>query len=425
MFKTFVLISFFYTTLLFSQNYFPPKTGGQWDTMSPNRLGWCNDSINKMYDFLESKNSKSIIVLKDGKIVLEKYFGNFTKDSFWYWASAGKTVTSALIGIAQQEGLLKLSDSSSKYLGQNWSSCTPQQEGKITIKNHLTMTTGLDENNPDQDCKSPSCLKYKADAGTRWYYYNAPYLLLQDVVANASGISFQQYTNTRLMSKIGMSGLWVNGVFYSKPRDMAKFGLMILNKGIWNTDSIIKDQNYYQEMVNTSQNLNLSYGYLFWLNGKAKSMLPQSSIVFNQSLFPKAPVDLFAALGKNDQKIYVIPSQNMVVIRMGNSAGPTSFGPSGFDNQFLDQLMNLSCNNSSQIKDFNSNNHFKISPNPINHQDLTIESQKETNFQIINQMGQMICSGHLNIGNNQVVIKLVPGLYFVKIENTFQKLIVE
>ena len=85
-------------------------------------------------------------------------------------------------------------------------------------------------------------------------------------------------------------------------------------------------------MVNTSQNLNLSYGYLWWLNGKASAMVPQSQIVFNTSLAPDAPADMIMALGKDDKKIYVVPSLNLVVVRLGDDAGTAPLGPSSFDN---------------------------------------------------------------------------------------------
>ena len=70
--------------------YFPPLTGNAWDTISPVSLGWCPDKIDSLTDYLENKNTKAFILLKDGKIVIEKYFGTFTADSLWYWASAGK-----------------------------------------------------------------------------------------------------------------------------------------------------------------------------------------------------------------------------------------------------------------------------------------------------------------------------------------------
>lgn len=323
--------------------YFPPINGGEWQTKSAASLGWNVTELNNLYPYLESKNTKAFIILKDGKIVTEKYFGTFTADSLWYWASAGKTMTGFLVGIAQSEGILNINDKTSTYLGNGWTSAPLEKEKLITIKNQLTMTTGLDDGVSDPDCTLPSCLVYKADAGTRWAYHNAAYTLLDKVVEKASGKSYNTYFQEKIRDKIGMNGLWVkspnsNNVFYSNARSMAKFGLLLLNKGSWGTTPILNDQNYFTNQVNTSQNFNLSYGYLTWLNGKSSYMLPSTQIVFPDELIPNAPSDLFAALGKNDQKIYVIPSQNLVVIRMGNSAGNPKASVSAFDNELWGKL---------------------------------------------------------------------------------------
>ena len=74
---------------------------------------------------------------------------------------------------------------------------------------------------------------------------------------------------------------------------MARFGLLALNKGIWQNDTILKDTAYYRAMINTSQNYNLSYGYLWWLNGKSSAMVPFSQIQYTRKLIPNAPNDLF------------------------------------------------------------------------------------------------------------------------------------
>jgi CubicO group peptidase (beta-lactamase class C family) len=318
--------------------YFPPLTGNTWQSTLPTSLGWDMAARDSLLQFLEAKNSKAFIILKDGKIVMENYFNGFGADSLWYWASAGKTITSLLIGRAQKEGLLSIQDSTSKYLGVGWTSATPQQEGKIRIFHNLSMTTGLKYNTVDDNCTQDTCLKYETDAGQKWYYYNAPYLLLQDVVSSASGISLQQYTNSRLLSKTGMRGFWLNGVFYSRARDMARFGLMMLNKGNWNTTEVLGDTAYFRQATQTSQNLNLSYGYLWWLNGKASHKLPATNLTFPGSMVPSGPADMVMALGKNDQKIYVVPSQNLVVIRMGESAGLIQLALSSFDNELWTRI---------------------------------------------------------------------------------------
>jgi CubicO group peptidase (beta-lactamase class C family) len=147
--------------------YFPPVTGMEWQTTSTASLGWSDTQLTDLYNYLQLKNTKAFIILKNGRIVVEKYFGTFTADSNWYWASAGKTVTAMLVGIAQQEGILNINNKTSQFLGTGWTSLSLAKENLITVRHQLTMTTGLDDAVPDVDCTVPSCLQYKTDAGTR------------------------------------------------------------------------------------------------------------------------------------------------------------------------------------------------------------------------------------------------------------------
>jgi len=319
--------------------YFPPVTGSTWDTKSIASLGWDSVKLQEAFDYAGTKSTYGLVVLQNGRIVKEQYWNNWTKDTRYYIASAGKSVTAFLIGIAQQNGLLNIQDKTSDYLGTGWTSLSPAQESLITIRNNLTMTTGLDDGVADPDCEDPSCLIYKADAGTRWAYHNAPYRLLQKVIENASGKTFNQYCTDELFNKIGMpSSLWFNKVMYCTTREAARFGSLILRKGNWDGNQLLSDSNYFKAMVSTSQSLNNSYGYLWWLNGKTSFMVPTSQFVFPGYMAPDAPADMFMALGKDDKKIYVVPSLNMVVVRLGDAAGSVTLGPSSFDNEFWSRL---------------------------------------------------------------------------------------
>jgi hypothetical protein len=90
-------------------------------------------------------------------------------------------------------------------------------------------------------------------------------------------------------------------------------------------------------MISTSQNLNLSYGYLWWLNGKTFYMLPQTQLVFPGALNKDAPQDMFAALGKNGQLLNIVPSKNLIVVRLGN-APDNSLVPTILNNQIWQRL---------------------------------------------------------------------------------------
>jgi CubicO group peptidase (beta-lactamase class C family) len=321
--------------------YFPANGSDTWETKTPASLEWNETQIQPLLAYLEEKHSRSFMIIVNGRIVMEEYFNGHTATTPWYWASAGKTLTATVTGIARQEGFLNLDDKVSDYLGNGWTSAPQAKEDLIKLRHLLTMTSGL--NDALGDDVSPANLQYVADAGSRWAYHNV-YVKLQDVVADATGQTWQNYFNTALKNKIGMTGSWLTSgegddlsVFWSTTRTMARFGLLALNEGKWNGQQII-DEDYFEDMTNTSQSINKSYGYLWWLNGKESYHMPQTQLQFPGSLVPSAPADMFMALGKNDQKIYVVPSKKMVVIRMGEAADEQNWALSGFDNDLWEKI---------------------------------------------------------------------------------------
>ena len=320
------------------QMYFPPIGSSTWETKTVASLGWDETQVQPLLDYLELKNSKSFIVLHNGKIVMENYFNGHATNDLRYWASAGKTLTATVTGIAEQEGYLNINNKVSDYLGTGWTSAPLAKENLITNKHLLTMTSGL--NDALGDDVSPANLQYVADAGTRWAYHNV-YVKLQDVVAASTGQTWTNYFNTKLRDKIGMTGSWVPylglSVYRSDSRSMARFGLLALNNGRWQNNQIVP-QAYMQNATTTSQNINLAYGYMWWLNGKSSFHLPQTQFQFNGTLISTAPSDMYCALGKNDQKIYVIPSRKIVIIRMGDAADAESFGLSDFDEVLWEKI---------------------------------------------------------------------------------------
>ena len=101
----------FIDELINEQNlYFPPIDSDNWDSETIESLGWNESATNDLYDFLSQNGTRGFILLSEGKIVIEKYWGNniqnnapFDKNSNWYWASAGKTLTAFLVGLAQEK----------------------------------------------------------------------------------------------------------------------------------------------------------------------------------------------------------------------------------------------------------------------------------------------------------------------------------
>ena len=310
--------------------YFPPNEQETWETLNPESLNVDAAATETLYNYLERHRTRAFLVLYRGRIVLERYFGrnfndtrNFNRNTQWYWASAGKSLTAFLAGVAQEQGLLDITARTSTYLGDSWSSVPPAKQEMIRVIDHLRMTTGLDESvkdstpndRVDDDCTDPECLQYRADAGSRWIYHNAPYNLLDEIIANATGSPYEEFSRARLEFLIGMSGAWrteetYNKIYWSTARDAARFGLLILNRGNWDGMQLMNDNTYFDAMLSSSQELNPSYGYLWWLNKPGTS-----SYLYTRY----APETMVTAAGLNGQFINVLPDSGIVVVRMGDA----------------------------------------------------------------------------------------------------------
>lgn len=359
------LLRFLFSTA--QATYFPPLTGEDWERLDPSTLGWCPEKVDSLRQFLKDTHAKSFLILKEGRIVLETYFGEHQASDVWYWASASKSLVATLFGMAQEDGFLDINDPTSQYLGQGWTNTSPEQELAITIRSQLAMASGLDDGveatGSTQNCFEPACFQFLAAPYTRWAYHNSAYRILQNVLETATGQNKFSYTRTRLGDRIGMKGFWLNYVYYSNARDMARFGLLVLERGIWDTDTLLHDQAYFEAMIQPSQTANPSYGYLWWLNGQESFQLPGVQFSINRALLPPAPADLFAALGKNDQKIYVVPSEEMVVVRQGDAAGGIVLTSSSFDVELWERLSDMTCS-VSNIEEADKVI-FSVTPNPI------------------------------------------------------------
>ncbi|MEW6303918.1 MAG: serine hydrolase domain-containing protein [Verrucomicrobiota bacterium] len=333
------------------QLYFPPAKG-DWETIAPAKAGWDAGKLNEALELAGQRKSSGVVVLHRGRIMAERYWkaddspGAKGKDyslrvkgtdavggAIEDVASVQKSVSAILTGIAQHKGLLRLDDPVHKHLGQGWSKALLTQEEEITIRHLLTMTSGLTED-----------LTFEAPAGKRWRYNSAAYARTMDVVAAAAKKSANDLTREWLTGRIGMNdsawaerpGLGAKGAlnprgFTTTARDLARFGLLILANGRWQDQTIIADREFLHDALHPSQELNPSYGYLWWLNGQ-KEVARGAGQRAKGPLIPGAPPDLVAALGALDRKVYVVPSLDLVVTRLGNAAG------AGFDNEFWKAL---------------------------------------------------------------------------------------
>ena len=307
--------------------YFPP-VDGEWETIKPSEAGWDEDKLQLALNYAGENQSSGVVVLYRGRILAEQYWDAQAIRSAKYSArilgrdkagrpiedvaSAQKSVTSILVGIAQQKGLLKIDDRVDEYLGPGWSRATLEQEAAISIRHLITMSSGLSLRGT-----------FEAPAGTKWRYNTGVYAKSMEVLEKAAGMDRHELTRKWLTEPLGMlDSKWVrrgspalqqvNGFgFASTARDLARFGLMALADGSWDGEAILSDRQYLKEATSSSQKLNPFYGYLWWLNRDA----------FDSEKAPRlatAPIDMFSANGALNRRCFVVPSLQLIVTRIGD-----------------------------------------------------------------------------------------------------------
>ena len=192
-------------------------------------------------------------------------------------------------------------------------------------------------------------LKFVAAPGTQWKYNTNAYCLSLKCAAAGAALTPDSLTRNWLTEPIGMQhSRWIERNlpdssppetnrfgFATTARDLARFGVLILARGRWADATILSDRNYLTDSLNSSQKMNPSYGYLWWLNGQSSAI--RSSRKVPGPLNRNAPGDLVAALGALGRKCYVVPSLELVVTRLGDA--PDVSGQPGFDMEFWRLLM--------------------------------------------------------------------------------------
>jgi len=306
-------------------------------------LKWNKGRLDEVLAFVERTSGSSFVMLHPGRIMAERYWKGADLHSSGDIASAQKSMVSVMAGVAVGAGKLSLDAPVSRYLGAGWTKTDAEQEGRITVRHLLSMSSGLTDS-----------LAFSREPGTLWYYNTPAYHMIKLVLERAVGKAITDYSREILWGPLGMGDssweprpnmLMPDGVtpmtgLVTSARDMARFGLMVQAGGAWVATDIVKDKTYLAQSLGTSQPMNPSYGYLWWLNGKAFHRLPAGTGPIPTSLIPSGPPDMVAAMGAGDKRMYVVPSLDLVVARHGapaNNSGAAAL--SAFDADLWTRIM--------------------------------------------------------------------------------------
>ncbi len=291
------------------------------------------------------KRTRAVVVLYKNKLIAEKYDTGFTKDSRILGWSMTKSITSSAFGVLAKQGKIDIFKPAPVAEWQN------DERKNITINDLLHMNSGLEwEENYNTICDATTMLFQAEDMGkvqldkpaefkpnTHWNYSSGTTNLLS-LILRRQFKTQQEYLDfwySAVIDKIGMSSMIVEqdmtGTFvgssyaWATARDWSKFGLLYLNKGNWKGEQILDESwvKYTATPTNTSEG---KYGAQFWLNAGGK--------------FPDAPRDMFYCNGYQGQMVAIIPSKDMVIVRMGLKEDP-AFDFNGFLKGIVGSIKNL------------------------------------------------------------------------------------
>jgi CubicO group peptidase (beta-lactamase class C family) len=302
-----------------------------------------------LHAFLIENNTSSFLVSQKGDLIINEEFKiekNLRPKNLMFFnlfqhgfvknrsqedvASIQKSLISILIGIAQQKGFLDINQSITSHIGQ-WTKLTKEKEDLITIQNLLTMTSGLDVD-----------FNYSSEPGSEWLYNTRVYSRLINVLEQATGLQINVLSSEWLFKPLQMTdtfwkerkkgplGFQKDSSKYgliTTGEDLLKFGEFILNGGEVGDNHIISDIDFFDDSFTKSQNLNEAYGYLWWLNNSKTHMTWNKGYSSGQ-LFPNAPEDTILALGAGSRILAIIPSKEMVMVRLGSFPNNSNFNNS-------------------------------------------------------------------------------------------------
>ena len=276
-------------------------------------------------------HTQAVLVVYKGQIVAEKYAAGYNKDTRLLGWSMGKSITSALIGILVKQGKLDISKPAPV---DEWKDANDPRHA-ITLENLLQQTSGLDfEENYSKPSGATNMLFKKGNMGayaaksslkhkpgSAFYYSSGNSNILARIVRTTVGEKdYESFPFNELFYKIGMndfifepdaSGTFVGSSYpFGSARDYARFGLLYLNDGVWNGERILPEGWVKQTVTPAPANKEKEYGFQFWLNGMSREN-PQ------QHIYPNVSADMYYADGYNGQRIYIIPSKQLVVVRLG------------------------------------------------------------------------------------------------------------
>jgi CubicO group peptidase (beta-lactamase class C family) len=341
------------TTAAASTTTVPPVRypGAAWETTTPADAGLDAATLAAIQTDLTGSGTECVVVVKDGKVAYETTWDGFDADTDRIVWSVSKSLTSLLIGIAAGEGKLRVDQPAADFVTE-WKG-TPAEA--VTIRHLLTMSSGrhfdyntdfvvLPTRTDDQTAFSIG-LAQDAPPDTVWVYSNSAVQVLDAVLTRATGTPTIDYAEAKLFAPLGIGATWLKdrvgqpwayGGATMSCRELARIGYLMLHLGRWKDRQVVPEA-WVHESVQPSQKLRNNYGLLWWLNTPENPAPGRPADVQTGDRVPGLADNVYFARGMNGQFITVMPDQDTVVVRTGDSPPDRARWPG--DGQVLDDIL--------------------------------------------------------------------------------------
>ncbi|MGK0420822.1 MAG: hypothetical protein ACJAT9_000483 [Polaribacter sp.] len=303
-------------------NPFPYGNAPQKDTVFTNvDYKKLNETVNSTFG---KNKSRAVVVIYKDQIIAEKYGDGFSKDSRILGWSMTKSVMSTVFGVLQHQNKINIQD---KAPIKSW-----QKDARknITIHNLLQMNSGLEwDENYDEISDATKMLFLERDmtkmqeeksltgkTNASWNYASGTTNLLSGILRRQfpTHEAYLDFWYTDFIDKIGMNSMVVesdlagnyvaSSYAWATARDWAKFGLLYLHNGNWNGEELFT-KKWVDYVTTPTPTSNGTYGAQFWLNAEKQ--------------FKEVPANMYFADGYQGQRVYILPDQDLVIVRFGLS----------------------------------------------------------------------------------------------------------
>ena len=313
----------------------PEKIDDGWETASLDDAGINVEQIEIVTDKIQKnvfRDIQSLLIVKNSALVHEEYFNGYSRNHLQDIFSITKSISSSLIGIAVDKGFINsVNDPVISYLPQYLNDVTDDKMNEVTLKHILTLSSGMDwdersyeytdqRNTENQMVQHYDWMQFVISRpiiytpGTVWEYNTGSVHLLSAVLKNAAGLYADEFAEEYLFGPLGITGYEWNednmgyqctgatlGGLKLKPRDLAKFGLLFLKNGNWNSNQVISEtwveESTTQHIVIPENTNNM--GYLWWVG---EVSINSEKLVY------------IASYGYGEQTMYLFPEFDMIII---------------------------------------------------------------------------------------------------------------